>query len=328
MSAQPIARTPAEQHSWLAFIVYLPQSQTSGRMTVLRTLESLGCAVLREGVYLLPDTPHNRSGLQRLADYSTRIEGVAQILSVTGIDDVQTQNLQKLFDRTSQYEALIKDVEALSAGFGVADPVALTRVLAKQRRELDRIRLLDFFRSPIATAAEQSLLEMERKVRALLFPQQTSELPAGLEDPGPFFQRTWATRRPLFADRLASAWLIRRFIDPEANLIWLDKGQERPAGALGFAYDGAHFCNSDSRVTYEELLFYFNLVDQPALARIGTLVHALDAGNEDVPEAPGVETMLEGARRRAQGGDDELLAESEKTFDLLYEAYYELPPRL
>lgn len=327
MSAQPIGRSPADQHSWLAFIVYLPQSQTSGRMTVLRTLESLGCAVLREGVYLLPDTPHNRGGLQRLADYSARIEGITQILSVTGIDEVQTGNLQKLFDRTSQYETLIKDVEALSAGFGVADPVALTRVLAKQRRELDRIRLLDFFRSPIATAAEQSLLEMERKVRALLFPQQAPELPPGLDDPGPFFQRTWATKRPLFADRLASAWLIRRFIDPEATLVWLEKGEERPVGVLGFGFEGAHFSNSEARVTYEELLLYFNLVDQPALSRIGTLIHALDAGSEDVPEAPGVETMLEGARRRAHN-DDELLAESEKTFDLLYEAYYELPPKL
>ena len=324
MSTNPPHGNPAT--SWLAFIVTLPQGQTSGRMTILRTLESLGCAVLREGVYLLPDTTHSRAGLQRLADYSARIEGTAQVLAVSGVDDVQTRNLQNLFDRTTQYEALIKDVEALSAGFGVADPVALTRVLSKQRRELDRIRVLDFFRSPLASAAEQSLIDMECKVRNLLFPHQDPSRVA-LNDEGPYFQRTWATRRPLFADRLACAWLIRRFIDAEADLVWLDKAEACPAGVLSYGYEGATFHNTESNVTFEELLFFFDLVSQPALARIGTLVHALDAGDREMAEAPGVETMLEGARRRART-DDELLAESEKTFDLLYEAYFELPPKL
>ncbi|HKY02459.1 MAG TPA: chromate resistance protein ChrB domain-containing protein [Burkholderiales bacterium] len=323
MSATPPHGNPAT--SWLAFIVSLPQEQTSGRMTVLRTLESLGCAVLREGVYLLPDTSHSRAGLQRLADYSSRIEGTAQVLAVTGVDETQTRNLQNLFDRTTQYEGLIKDIEALSAGFGVADPVALTRVLGKQRRELDRIRLLDFFRSPLATSAEQSLADMERKIRNLLFPHQETTPVMG--DEGPYFQRTWATRRPLFADRLACAWLIRRFIDPEADLVWLDKNEACSTGVLSYGYEGANFHNTESNVTFEELLFFFNLVSQPALARIGTLVHALDAGDREMAEAPGVETMLEGARRRANN-DDELLAESEKTFDLLYEAYFELPPKL
>ncbi|HKO89079.1 MAG TPA: chromate resistance protein ChrB domain-containing protein [Burkholderiales bacterium] len=327
MSTAPPSSTSSQPQSWLAFIVFLPQQQTSGRMTVLRTLESLGCAVLREGAYLLPDTPHNRAGLERLADYTSRLDGTAQVLSVAGLDLSQTQQLQKLFDRTSQYESLIKTVEALSAGFGIADPVALRRVLGKQRGELDRIRLLDFFRSPLAAAAEQSLIEMERKVHALLFPQHQETGHSAAEDDGPYFQRVWATRKPLFADRLASAWLIRRFIDPEAQLRWLDKGEACPEGALSFAYEDAKFSNSSTCVTFEELLFHFDLVSQPALARIGTLVHTLDAGDGEVVEAPGVETMLEGARRRARN-EDELLAESEKTFDLLYEAYYELPPKL
>lgn len=325
MSTDPQA--PALSENWLAFIVSLPQQQTSGRMTVLRTLESLGCAVLREGAYLLPDTAHTRAGLERLADYTTRLEGTAQVLSVCGLDLTQTQQLQRLFDRTAQYESLIKTVEALTAGFGIADPVALRRVLGKQRGELDRIRLLDFFRSPLAAAAEQSLVDMERKVHALLFPQHQEVGHSTTQDHGPCFQRVWATRKPLFADRLASAWLIRRFIDPEADLRWLDKGEACPADTLSFAYEGATFSNSNSCVTFEELLFHFDLVSQPALARIGSLVHALDAGNGEVVEAPGVETMLEGARRRARN-ENELLAEAEKTFDLIYEAYYELPPKL
>ena len=141
-----------------------------------------------------------------------------------------------------------------------------------------------------------------------------------------YFRRAWATRRPLFVDRLASAWLIRRFIDAEATLVWLDKGTPCPATAVGFGFPGAPFQNTRSRVTFEELLVQFRLEDNPGLSRIGTLVHALVAGDNPAPEATGVETMLAGAKRRA-ANDDELLAESEKTFDLLYESYFEIPRR-
>src|SRR5262249_48547226 len=121
-----------------------------------------------------------------------------------------------------------------------------------------------------------------------------------------------------------SAWLIRRFIDPEAKIVWLDKSQENPAGAVGFAYEGARFCNSRDRVTFEELLAGFGLDRNPTLVKIGSLLHYLDAGGTPVAEAAGVETLLQGARRRSSN-DDELFRESEKTFDLLYEAYVETP---
>jgi len=122
----------------------------------------------------------------------------------------------------------------------------------------------------------------------------------------------------------AGSGLIRRFIDPEATLLWLDKRAPCPPTAVGFGFDGATFCNSKTRVTYEELLAGFRLDKNAGLAKIGRLVHALDAGNRKMPEAAGVETLLAGARHRA-ANEDELLRESERTFDLLYEAYFELP---
>jgi hypothetical protein len=126
----------------------------------------------------------------------------------------------------------------------------------------------------------------------------------------------------LWADRLACAWLIRRFVDPEATIVWLDKGAAVPANAVGFGFDGAHFTNSEARVTYEEMLSRLDLAKNAALGRIGSIVHFLEVRGAPVPEALGVQTLLQGALRRAQG-ENELLAEAEKTFDLLYEAYYE-----
>ena len=93
---------------------------------------------------------------------------------------------------------------------------------------------------------------------------------------------------------------------------------------MRFGFEGAAFANSRTRVTYEELLASFRLDRNVGLAKIGQLVHALDAGNRKIPEAAGVETLLAGARHRAST-EDQLLRESERTFDLLYEAYYELP---
>jgi len=154
----------------------------------------------------------------------------------------------------------------------------------------------------------------------MLFPaQQDSAGPRPLE---PLANRVWATRKPLWADRLACAWLIRRFVDPEGRITWLDKAQAAPQHAIGFAFDGAHFRNSATRVTYEEMLERLGLARNRALARIGRIVHYLEVQRSPVPEAAGVQTLLQGARRRA-GGEDELLREAEKTFDLLYDAFYE-----
>ena len=139
-----------------------------------------------------------------------------------------------------------------------------------------------------------------------------------------YFKRLWASRKPLLADRLASAWLIRRFIDPEASLMWMEKTQKCPSTAVGFGFEGATFSNSKDKVTFQELLAKFSLDNNETLTRIGALVHCLDTGGAPVAEAAGVETLLEGARRRCNS-DEELFAESEKTFDLLYEAYFDAP---
>ena len=141
-----------------------------------------------------------------------------------------------------------------------------------------------------------------------------------------YLNRVWATRKPLWADRLASAWLIRRFIDPEATLIWLEKNQECPSDAVGFGFEGASFSNIRDKVTFQELLRSFSLDKNETLTRIGLLVHSLDTGGAPVAEAAGVETLLQGARRRSSN-EEELFAESEKTFDLLYEAYLEVPAK-
>jgi hypothetical protein len=327
-ATEPAEAAAGDGRRWLAVVAQLPVDDAAGRMKVLRMLETLGCAVLREGVYLLPDSADSRKGLQRLIDYIARIHGSAHLLAVRSADEAQTRQFRGMFDRSAKYRELIKTVDSLKAGFGVSDPTAIRHVLMKQRQELDAIGTLDFFGSPLKAKAESVLAEMEDKVHAMIFPEDAPRSPnAGTaRSSRTYFRRAWATRTPLFVDRLASAWLIRRFIDPEAIMVWLDSRREPPATAVSFGFEGATFRNSRTRVTYQELLASFKLDRNIALAKIGRIVYALDANDQSVAEAAGVATLLNGAKRRAES-DDALLAESEKTFDLLYEAYFEVPAR-
>lgn len=308
---------PAAGHRWLVTVTRLPTEDPAGRMRMLRTLESLGAAVMREGVYLLPDSEDNRRALERLAHYVAQNAGSASVLRVEAADAVQQAQLQRYFDRSARYDELTKNILSLRVGFGVSDASAIARVLHKQRRDFEAIAALDFFPTEARGRTEQALAQAETEVRALLYPAQAGAAALGAE---PLQRRTWATRRPLWADRLACAWLIRRFIDSEAKLVWLDKGAACPEGALGFGYEGARFANTETRITFEQMLGHFNLEGHAALGRIGSIVHFLEVRGTPVAEAAGVQTLLQGAVRRA-ASDDELLREAEKTFDLLYEAY-------
>jgi hypothetical protein len=318
----PMSRTqPVEQGRWLALVASLPAEDPVSRMSMLRTLESLGAAVMREGVYLLPDTPASRNGLEHLAEYVGKVSGSAQVLQVLPVSEAQQSAFRGLFDRSERYAALIKIVESMKVGFGIADPGAISRVLNKQRREFDAICALDFFPSEVQERAKAALGSAEAAVHKLQFPAQAQN---GDKPDEPLQRRVWATRSPPWADRLACGWLIRRFVDPEGSVLWLDKAQACPPTAVGFAFEGARFGNNASQVTFQVMLQRFGLAQNAALAKIGAIVHFLEAREATVPEpeAAGVQTLLQGGARRS-ANDDEWLTEAEKTFDLLYDAYFE-----
>ena len=321
VTSEPDGADGGKLPGWLLMIAQLPVDDPSSRMRVLRTLESLGAAVARDGVFLLPDTPSNRQSLETLTEYIAKVAGTANVLQAAAISPAQHQGFVRLFDRSARYENLIKTVESLRVGFGHSDPSAISRVLHKQRREFEAIAALDFFPNAARERAEQALAAADNDVRKLLFPAQ---VPVALAPGQGLLGRTWVTRKPLWADRLACSWLIRRFIDPEATLTWLEKTQSLPADAIAFGFDGAHFANSETRVTYEEMLVKLDLAKNPALVKIGSIVHFLEVRGTPVAEAAGVQTLLQGAQRRSNS-ERELLGEAEKTFDLLYEAYYQAP---
>jgi hypothetical protein len=136
---------------------------------------------------------------------------------------------------------------------------------------------------------------------------------------GDYQHKTWATRKRPWVDRLATAWLIGRFVDESPKFIWLDNPKKCPKSALGYDFDGARFTHVGDKVTFEVVAHSFGLDDNVALRRIGEVVHSIDIGGIPVDEAPGIEMLVRGLQAQ-HGRDDDLLAAAAALFDTLYAA--------
>jgi hypothetical protein len=310
---------------WLALVATLPVDDIPARMRSLRAIEALGAGIVRDGVYLLPESAPHREAFARIAEDIRRSGGQAHLLVARPVDTAEAVELAALFDRSPRYADLIKTVESLRAGYGVADPSAIAGVLGKQRRDLAATIAIDFFDSPLRREAERVLAKAESIVKKLI----GTPADGGLASPEPaarseFLRRVWATRTPVSADRVAAAWLVRRFIDPEAKFLLLGADDKAPENALGFGYPGATFAKSDGRGGFDALLVHFEYSGNPGLTKLAQLVRALEGGGDKPPEAASVETLLNNAHRRARN-ESEILAESEKIFDMLYETYFSKP---
>jgi len=294
---------------FLALFVSLPTRQGASRMRLWRALRSLGCATLRDGVYLLPDAAEHALALGRVAEDVRGTQGKAEIYRLDGRDEPARTEIAALFDRGSEYAAFMAKLAATAAGDAKALPAL--------RRELHRLLAIDYFPGEARRQAMEALASRETMVEG----EPASAKGAIRRLASADFQgRTWATRKHMWVDRMASAWLIRRFIDRKAKFLWLDSPKKCPKTALGFDFDGASFTHVGARVSYEVLAASFALEGDPALVRLGALVHFLDVGGVPVAEAAGVEAVLAGLRESAPD-DDKLLAESCRVFDGLYKSY-------
>jgi hypothetical protein len=312
-----------DTEAWLLLVISLPTSSATGRMRIWRALKALGCSALRDGAYLLPYSPERAEALRELGDECVREGGSAWFMTVTPDSADDDIAYRQLFDRSEQYAELRKSWKSENRGLRSLSMTDLTRLRRRLEKELDSLRVSDFFPTEASVEAEAAWIDFSKRIDAMLSPDEPHETAGQVPrlDAGKYRGRTWATRRRPWVDRVASAWLIRRFIDPEAKFRWLAKPSDCPKSALGFDFDGATFTHVGDRVTFETLIASFGLDNDDALARLGTIVHALDVGGESVPEATGFEAVMAGARERITD-DDALLAEMSNVLDSLY-AHFE-----
>lgn len=305
--------------SWLALIISLPTHNAAGRMRVWRAVKALGCGVLRDGVYLLPNRPGFRPAFQRQAEEVALGGGTAHVLVLDSENPEQQQTFEDLFDRSADYAKLIESIQRAAGELSSEEPARLQRQVSRLRKDFEALVILDYFPGMAREQAAAALEDLEHAVMDRLMPDEPHaahrRIPRLLVED--YQGRLWATRRRPWIDRLASAWLIRRFIDRDARFLWLATPADCPADALGFDFDGAAFTHIGAKVTFEVLIVSFGLMKDPALQKLGALVHYLDVGGIPVPEAAGLQTLLRGMRRRVTD-DDALVAEANRVFDSLY----------
>ena len=306
--------------SWLILILTLPTENATARMRAWRALKACGAAVLRDGVYVMPVNEQHRGILAAIAEDVSASGGSTHLLEASGED------YAGLFDRMADYQQLATDIAACRDDLDKVAPADLSRRARKLRKQLDAIAQTDFFPGQAQAQTAAMLDTLDAAIRSRLSPNEPTPRTAAITqlDTAHYQGRLWATRRRPRVDRLASAWLIRRFIDANARFLWLEAPADCPAEALGFDFDGAAFSHVGERVTFETLLASFGLEANPVLARIARIVHFLDVGGLPVAEAAGLEMLLAGMRASI-ADDDALLDAASAAFDYFSSALKETP---
>ncbi len=303
----------------IALILSLPTENATVRMRAWRTLKASGAAVLRDGVYLMPDQEPCRSTLNMIASDVQAGGGNAYVLHMDESDDT---DFIHLFDRSEGYTRLLAEI--IDSRSSLTSDTALEKFkqVRKLRKTYTNLAAIDFFPNTHQQQVDSELQELEQKITQALTPDEPHAINSNtithlqIND---FQGMAWATRCRPWVDRLASAWLIRNFIDQKAKFLWLQSPLDCPANALGFDFDGAAFTHVGHRVTFEVLLESFQL-QQPGLKHLGALVHCLDVGGIQLPEAIGIESVLSGLRT-AIADDDQLLMTASIVFDGLLKTF-------
>ena len=298
-----------EKHAWLLLLFRLPATHKTARVAVWRKLQKSGAIQIKTSAYLLPDTPPQYELFQWLAKQVTDYGGDSTLVRARKIEGLSDTKIISLFNaaRDADYAAIADGIRKLSPRSTKARG-AFRDHLEKFRRAFHSVREIDFFDAPKAHVAEASL---ERAGSAANL--GSADLPR-LER-AKFRGKVWVTRPRPEIDRVACAWLIRAFIDPEARF---EFAAEPKGSAIPFDYSQGEFSHHGEACTFETFVRRFGLVDK-ALRQIGEMVHDADLedGKFQRTECIGLDRVFKGWAKRGTG-NDEILARGAACFDGLY----------
>jgi len=325
----PVARAAAPApHRWLLFVHQLPSTPSNLRVRTWRRLQQLGAISLKQAVYVLPDSASAREDFEWLRTEATAAGGDAMVFTADHVDAWSGDALVEEFRRSRQeaYDALGKDVEKL-----------LGRLSAKRRATGSRApavdRLLDTFRQRLSATEVIDYFGSAGRDRVVLLLKQLEEQSAktgrrpGVSattaaiDASAHRHRLWVTRPRPGVDRMASAWLIRRFIDRDARFGFAADQGSVPREGVPFDMFGVELSHRGESCTFETLCTVFE-IDDAAVNRLATIVHDLDLkdGRFGAPEATTVGAVVDGLQR-AHADDDALLAQGMILFEALYRTF-------
>ncbi|WP_263588485.1 chromate resistance protein [Sphingopyxis sp. GC21] len=286
---------------WLVLLHQLPAKPPYLRVKIWRRLQAVGAVPLKNAVHVLPRREETKAAFRDLLAEIISNGGEAVLIEARLIEGQSDAELHALFDaaRDADYDELAQAARGLLDTGPASGPE-----IAKLQRRLAEIVQLDFFGAHGRQGAEAALRELDEKRYVHPDVGRTGE--PGSLGPIDLKNRVWVTRRGIHVDRIACAWLIRRFIDPVASFKFVDANSYTPqAGELRFDMVDAEFTHEGDRCSFETLVLRAELGGDPALVSIAEIIHDLDIGDGKFgrPETPGLGAMLSGV---CASSDDDL----------------------
>jgi hypothetical protein len=310
-------------HRWLLLGHQLPTRSSNARVKTWRRLRQVGAVPARNSVYVLPNTEQCREDFEWIRSEIVALGGEATVFAADAISDGGTEEIVAEFRRTRErdYDSLKAETDRLVPGRRGKRRLSSTRdgrarrALRALHERFSAIERIDFFDAPARRKTAASLAALEHVVDGR---QPVRKAPTAALSAVSFHGRRWVTRRRPGVDRMASAWLIRRFIDPSATFAFTDR-----AGGADVPFDmyTGEFSHQGDSCTFEVLANRFRLKN-PAIVKVGQIVHDLDMKDTkyDPPEAAAVGRMVEGLRA-LHGDDATLLEQGIVMFDALARSF-------
>jgi hypothetical protein len=313
---------------WLLLIHQIPPKPNYFRVKIWRRLQRLGAVAIKNSVYVLPRNDQTQEDFQWVLREITEGGGEATLCEARFVEGLSDDQVERLFQtaREAEYAQTADEVRRLAETFAPDAKIDETRrtqletELARIKRRLADIVAIDFFGAPGREAAEGLVTGIEARISG----KALTSRPDGARR----FRRedmrgkTWVTRKGIHVDRMASAWLIRRFIDPNACFKFVSaKGYQPMSDELRFDMFEAEFTHEGDRCTLEILIERTGLAD-PALTPIAEIVHDIDLKDSKFArqETPGIERLIAGIALRHKD-DETRLARGAAMFDDLYEYF-------
>lgn len=304
---------------WYFLIHQIPPRPLYLRAKVRQRLARVGAVALKNSVYVLPATDDALEDFQWIAEEVTNGGGQAWIVGERILGGADDQSLANAFRaaRAAEYAELRTELAALqkrAAGSKAAPPAEIGAELARLRERWEAIRTIDFFDSPAGREVEAMIQRIVAKLDRTI--TRRARVPRQVKG------KTWVTRKGIKIDRIASAWLIRRFIDPDARFRFVDATRwSMTEGELAFDIVGGDYSHEADRCTFETLVVRFGIRNR-AVTEIAEIVHDVDVkdGKFGRAEAAGVQLMIQGLVA-AHAGDTERLERGLALFDDLAQSF-------
>jgi hypothetical protein len=305
--------------AWLLLVHSIPPTPPYLRAKVLRRLTKLGALPLKRSAYLLPADESALEDLQWLRGEIRAENGDAWIVEGRFVAGFRDEEIREAFRdlRTEEYRGLIAEARTLldrHRGTDQPDSSAPDADRRRLARRVEAARRIDFFHAEGRDELETLMATIDRLA------QQPGGSPAHQTPREQLRGRTWVTRKGVKVDRMASAWLIRRFIDPVATFTFVPPEEASSVpGAIRYDMFEGEFTHDGNRCTFEVLLDVTERAADRALTAIAEIVHDLDVRDDKFgrPETAGVAALLAGIASRHED-DHRRIAESGPLFDALY----------